>query len=150
MGNTGMLRDNRRSRIEALEPRTLLSGGTISGRTFYDGSYDGVRQSREKWIHGEFVWLDRNNDGAWDVGEPQTKTAGSVGAYTFTNLKDGVYHVRHQLGANSVSTAPIDGLRTVTIAKGRSVGSQDFGFAAGGTVSGVVEFDDNADGLHDY
>src|SRR3954463_14927510 len=116
MGNMGMRETKTAFRFESLEPRTLLSGGTISGRTFFDDSYDGVRQSREKWIHGEFVWLDRNNDGAWNVGEPQTKTAGSVGEYTFKNLKDGMYHVRHQLGANSVSTAPIDSLRTVTIA----------------------------------
>jgi hypothetical protein len=75
-------------------PGLGLSGsGQISGQAFYDWNRNGVRDSSEAGLAGVSVYLDLNNDGQWDNGEPITTTDAS-GFYHFGSLVPGNYQVR--------------------------------------------------------
>ncbi len=74
---------------------------TITGTIGDDADGDGVRDSGESASAGWKVFLDQNNNGQWDAGEPTTLTASDnpvtlqneTGTYTFTGLAPGVYTV---------------------------------------------------------
>ena len=63
----------------------MLADNTITGLIFNDANADGVRASTEKPMSGITVFLDVNNNGRRDLGEPVAFT-NSTGRYTFTNV----------------------------------------------------------------
>jgi RHS repeat-associated protein len=75
------------------------------------------------------IYLDTNNNGQLDTGEPFTKTDVN-GNYSFTNLAPNTYHVREvpQTGWNQTGPAPVPpGSYTVTVTYGQVVNGLDFG-----------------------
>src|SRR5579862_7662411 len=79
------------SKIEALESRRLLSG-SIAGVVFNDTNGDGVKQATEAPLGGTQVFLDLNNNGVFNAGEPSV-LSNLVGDYVFTGLAPGNYVV---------------------------------------------------------
>ncbi|MCA9095508.1 MAG: hypothetical protein KDA68_18645, partial [Planctomycetaceae bacterium] len=79
---------------------------TISGVAFNDRNKDGVRDPDEPGLSGITVYLDINNNGLLDAGEPSAVTSidlyytpgvDEAGTYSFDHLPKGTYHVREIL-----------------------------------------------------
>lgn len=66
---------------------------TISGLVWDDVNGNRVREPSENGLEGAPVYLDSNNNGILDGGEPTTVTNGE-GTFTFTGLKHGSYFIR--------------------------------------------------------
>jgi RHS repeat-associated protein len=81
-----------------------LPGGTIRGTVRTDPNGDGNTADGAP-MNGAQVYLDLNFDGQFSADEPLVMT-GTNGAYEFTYLKPGVYHVRQVLAAGEFQTLP--------------------------------------------
>ncbi|HWE04527.1 MAG TPA: LamG-like jellyroll fold domain-containing protein [Tepidisphaeraceae bacterium] len=66
---------------------------SLIGSVFNDANADGVQQSTEAAVSGIVVYLDENNNGIEDSGEPSA-TTNSSGVYTFSGIAAGAYAVR--------------------------------------------------------
>src|SRR4051794_19420818 len=80
--------------IESLESRTMLIG--ISGAIFQDANADRLFGNGEIGQPNVHVYLDSNQNGILDQGEPAT-TTDSAGAYRFFNLEPGIYAIGEQV-----------------------------------------------------
>jgi CSLREA domain-containing protein len=69
------------------------ASATIEGRCYQDRNADGKYQPGEQVIAGLVVYLDLNNDGHLDDGEPRQLTS-ATGEYSFTGLGVRSYTVR--------------------------------------------------------
>ena len=67
--------------------------GRISGKVFYDCNTDGSKGSDESGKPNVTVFLDLNNNGTYDSGEPATTTDAN-GNFAFSGLAAGTYKVR--------------------------------------------------------
>jgi uncharacterized delta-60 repeat protein len=82
---------------------------------------------------GETVFLDANNNGSYDTGEPTT-TTNSTGAYTFTSIAPGSYVVRQELATTTAQALPAAGAGVaVTVTAGGTVAGASFTDATLGT-----------------
>ncbi len=86
-------------------PVELVAPGEIHGTTWYDVNGDGDRDAGEQGMPGWDVFLDLNQNGQLDPGEPAQVTD-SDGNYSFTNLVPGVYRVVEQVKDDWQPTAP--------------------------------------------
>jgi len=88
--------------------------GIIAGFVWDDADGNGIFHPGELPIPGRTVYLDTNDNGALDIGEPTQTTAvddpgtaeDESGFYEFTELPAGDYIVRQQLMGADVETAP--------------------------------------------
>ncbi len=91
------------------EPFTLQApaegAGKISGIKFDDTNGNGKKEKNEPLLSGWTIYLDTNNNGALDDGEPSTET-NAQGEYEFTGLADGTYHVREVAQDGWLQTKP--------------------------------------------
>ncbi|WP_425619016.1 SdrD B-like domain-containing protein [Anatilimnocola sp. NA78] len=83
--------------------QSILS--TVAGSKWEDLDGDGVRDTGEPAFASVVVYLDTNNNGVLNAGEPQTAT-GTDGSYSFTGLMPGAYTVREVLPVNYRQTSP--------------------------------------------
>ena len=84
----------------------LFANGSISGVKFNDDNGNGVRDLGEQPRQGVTIYLDTNNNGVLDGGEPET-TSDVSGNYAFNDLAPGVtYHVREVLAVGFAQTGP--------------------------------------------
>lgn len=88
------------------------------------------------YLPGVTVYLDTDNDGVLDVGEPTTVTLADdpntpsfdeTGSYAFSGLTAGSYHVRVVPPAGGTVTAPAGGVHNVTLVSGTPQTGKDFG-----------------------
>ena len=100
--------------------------GAISGRVFTDTDGDGTPGTGEPWVVGATVYLDQNKNGVHDPSEI-TVTSGDFGEYAFTHVSAGTYTVRQVVPTGLVSSAPVNGAYTVTLAADQFLGDRDFG-----------------------
>jgi len=92
--------------MESLEGRCLLSDtGTIGGHIWWDGNGNGLQDPGEKPRVFGTVYVDLNNSGGFDSGEPITLTDAN-GNYRFANLNPGSYTVRHLIPNDAVLSYP--------------------------------------------
>src|SRR4051812_8045170 len=109
--------------IEHLELRRLLSTGRISGVISQDS--DGNSSGSIVGIEGATAYIDANNDGALNSGEPTAVTDFS-GLFKFDGLPLGEYVVRHvapagleyawwKLGSDNESTVATEELAHVKL-----------------------------------
>jgi len=70
--------------------------------------YGNVSSTSGAPLPGQHVWLDTNNDGKYEAGEPATTTDAS-GNYFFSGLTLGTYHVRQYGGGGEVVVTPSTG-----------------------------------------
>ncbi len=125
--------------------------GEISGTIFEDTNGDGVWQPLGEFARsGWTVYVDANNNGQIDPGEPSYRTSG-WGTYQFTGLEPGTYTVRLWLQPGYRQTGPVNnGGYTVTVGAGGSVSGKDFGFQSLPTeLHGTKWNDANGNGVFD-
>ncbi len=87
---------------------------SISGAAFFDANHDGTRNIGELGLSGVSVYLDINNSGSLDAGEPTTTTSADLfytpsineaGNFSFTHLARGTYTLR-ELVPDNLSATP--------------------------------------------
>jgi RHS repeat-associated protein len=115
-------------------------------RTNYSVTITGnpIEQIAEPGLAGVSVYLDANNNGVLDPGEPVQVTAeddpnttdiDETGKYKFTNLLPSTYTVREIVPQGFTQTFPSTQSHTVTLDAGEVVENIDFGNARVGTVN---------------
>lgn len=96
-------RSRPRFELDRLEPRQLLA--VISGVVYGDLDNNEVRGFFENGIPDVNVFIDANENGAFDEGEPQQLTD-SQGRYRFRGLTAGTYYVGVELPEGYGQTSP--------------------------------------------
>ena len=79
--------------------------GDLEGVLFNDVNGNGTQEGGELGVPGETVYLDLNDNGSFDVGEP-TQFTGATGTYLFQGLATGEYAVRVLLPSGGTQTSP--------------------------------------------
>ena len=120
--------------------------GSISGTKFNDVNGDGIQESGDTGLAGLTVYLDTNNNDSLDVGEISATTDAN-GAYTFTHLAPGTYHVLEVQQAGVLQTTPNPA--PITLAAGQAVSGVNFGDFREISISGSVFQDTNGNGVRD-
>jgi Aspartyl protease/SdrD B-like domain/Domain of unknown function (DUF4214) len=105
-------------------PGLGLTSGQINGQAFDDWNRNGLMDPGETGLAGVSVYIDLNNDGQWDIGDPIT-TTDAEGYYHFGGLLPGDYQVREIAPSGMVLTNPQVG--GVALLPGSSVNGVDFG-----------------------
>jgi hypothetical protein len=96
--------------------RYLPNKGSISGKVFKDIDRDGILDSDEVGATQQNVYIDANNDGAWQATEPYANLDSS-GNWSFTGLTAGTYTLGLLLTTGWGQSAPAnDGAVTVNLA----------------------------------
>jgi Ca2+-binding RTX toxin-like protein len=80
--------------------------GEIHGNKFIDFDGDGIRGPNDRGVFGWTIYLDLNNNGRLDDGEPTIQTDEN-GDYWFTDLVPGTYVVRELQQDGWTRTSPI-------------------------------------------
>ncbi len=116
---------------------------SIGGTVFNDMNADGIRGKSEGILKAQKVFLDTNNNGKLDAGEPSQVT-GSTGGFNFTNLLPGAYHLHALPGTGWRVGGPIAGY-DLTVGVGQAFTGKNFGLTQMALVSGTVfnDADDN-------
>lgn len=130
----------------------------ISGMAFNDVNQDGLRELGESGVSGVTVFIDANNNGLQDPGEPSTISSvdlfytpavNEIGTYSFTHLARGTYHVME------IVPAILEGTPATVRETYVSVGPTsrlDVDFAdqyRANEIHGVIFDDTNANHVHD-
>ncbi|MCK6471413.1 MAG: C25 family cysteine peptidase [Planctomycetes bacterium] len=84
----------------------------LSGFAFEDANKNGAKDPGEPGIAGVTVYLDLDDSGTRDGGEPSTTTL-ATGAYSFTGLAAGEYRVAQELPSGHVLISPTHPLKKV-------------------------------------
>lgn len=127
-----------RAIAEPLERRVLFAG-SIQGYIWNDVNANGVWDAPDTRALGWTVYLDLNNDGKLDAGDP-TAVTDTLGSYAFNNLPAGPFTVRYVAPDSTWHAAPNEpDHRTVSVWPGRAASGEDLGVTqAGGQISGIV------------
>ena len=122
------------------DPNLTVSTGSIAG------SVSKVASGSTSAFTGVTVYLDSNDNGVLDSGEPSTVTTSS-GAYSFTKLAPASYYLRQVVPSGYSQTSPANTPSLVTVGSGQNVTGENFTDTAttvtktasiAGTVSKVV------------
>jgi subtilisin-like proprotein convertase family protein len=123
--------------------------GEIHGTVWQDLNANGLKDSTEGGLAGWTVYIDANNNGRLDPGEPFAITD-AAGNYVLSNLPprgSTAYRIRE---VSSPSMYPADpGLQSITVGEGQIVQNVNFGDWQYGSLSGTVWHDLNRNGLRD-
>ena len=121
---------------------------SISGVVYNDQDGDGIADNPAVPIAGATVWLDLDNDGLLDNGEPSAVTSTS-GSYTFALTNAGTYTLRTQAGP-TLDTTPAS-TQMLTIAQyQRATGVTLLAKKKQtGTLNVVAYLDANGNGIRD-
>lgn len=88
------------------------SPGSISGMKWNDLNSDGIKDSGELGLANWEIYIDENQNGQLDTGEP-TQTTDAQGNYTFPNLGAGTYIIAEVQQAGWEQTYPNLGMDTI-------------------------------------
>ena len=109
--------------------------GSLAGTVFADSNGNGVRDAGERGLPGIPVYPDVNNDGVQDPTEPATTSSADLfytpavneaGAYQFTHLGAGTYHVRQVVPDVLSATPAASRERVVDLVPGEQRPGVDF------------------------
>ena len=98
-------RTTRRLRLEGLESRAMLHGGSLAGFVFFDADGDGTRDASEGGVPGIVVRLSGSETAGSSID--QSTITDNNGAYSFDELEPGTYQI-----AKRQNAATIDGLES--------------------------------------
>ncbi len=119
----------------------------LAGIVFNDLNANGVKDTGEAGLAGIKVYLDTNNNGKLDAGEP-VATTDSTGKYVFVTLNPGTYVVREVLPAGYRIDSPAAGFSSVTVTASGGA-TANFADTQKALISGTVFNDANGDKLLD-
>src|SRR5205807_8586424 len=114
--------------------RQVAPTATVGGFVFTDKNLNGVYDSADFIQTYWHVYLDSNNNGQPDPGEPDALTDGT-GHYVLTVLAGQSQTVRPWPGGN-YTTLPPSGEYDVDLPEHGTVTGQDFGLVYGANVNG--------------
>ncbi|MBP3960447.1 hypothetical protein J8F10_34910 [Gemmata sp. G18] len=107
-------------------------GGSISGTKYLDVSGNGLNKTAgtnspaDTPLAGVTIYLDLDNDGRLDAGEPETVTDAN-GNYLFTGLASKTYYVREVVPEGYIRTGPVlTDNYAVSVSAGKSYTGYDF------------------------
>ena len=120
-----------------------LKLGEIRGTKFEDRDGDGkLNKGFNRRLSGWTIYLDINNNGSLDPGEPSTVTNRS-GDYRFKSLPADTYYVREVGQVGWVQTYPANNVNVVNLMAGKISKKNNFGNFKLGTISGMKFNDAN-------
>ncbi len=123
--------------------------GGIRGVKYEDMDGDGtLKDGDHHRLAGWTVYLDLNNNGSLDSGEP-TAVTDSHGVYHFLGLLPGTYHVREVQQPGWTQTFPWSGSYTVVVKAGKIEHGKNFGNFHLGSITGMKFYDQNGNGRKD-
>jgi uncharacterized repeat protein (TIGR03803 family) len=123
--------------------------GEIRGTKYEDRDGDGkLIDGDHHRLWGWTIYLDTNNNGRLDSGEPSTVTD-FFGDYRFKNLPAGSYHVREVQKSGWIQTYPASGKYDITLTAGQAAMGKSFGNFKLGAVFGMKFWDKDGDGRQD-
>ena len=133
--------------------------GSIGDRIWIDADGDGIQDGGEAGLPGIDVYVDLNDNGVWDSGEP-LDTTDANGNYLLPGLTAGTYTVRvdpADIAAANVGYGPtydLDGNATahvavVTLGIAEDRVDADFGYRVGASVGDRVWMDRDGDGVQE-
>ena len=150
--------------LQIIDPQAAIFNSPDELISLFDGS-NGSGSSgstfSESGLAGVTIYLDLNDNGVKDPGEPSTVTAvdnpattiDETGTYSFSNLSPGSYIVREITPPNLFQTYPAQNTgHTVLLGLNyvaRAV-NIDFGNAPPGEISGTKYYDANRNGVFDF
>jgi len=127
----------------------LPAPGSINGVVFNDIDGNGTQGPAEAGITGWRVFVDSNQNGLLDAGEPSTLTDAS-GGYAFAGVPYGQTVVREVVAADWVTTSPATASRSFLQLNGTATAGVNFGNRERiGSITGTVWNDANGNGLRD-
>ena len=122
---------------------------TKSGVKFEDLDADGEnREAGEPGLSGWTIWVDYDNDGNVDAGEPSAVT-GAGGTYTITGIVPGTWRVKEVTQAGWTCSYPSPCYHEETFTSGAALTNNDFGNWTTASKSGTKFEDLDADGIKD-
>jgi hypothetical protein len=116
-------------------------------QAFIDDGGDGALDSTDVGQAGEHIFIDLNNDGQFNPGEPSGITS-DRGEVLFEGLSPGTYTLRADPLPGYQFSSPADGSRKATITAGVGA-TAAFGFTKRAAITGVVFNDANGNGIRD-
>ena len=124
--------------------------GTVSGVIFNDADLNGIQAATEPVLEGWQVYVDVNNNGTLDAGEP-TAASGADGVYTVSGVAYGSVTLREVVQPGFKTTNYLNGTTTLFLFNGENRTGVSFGNhePAEFVVSGAVFFDANHNGTRD-
>ena len=130
--------------------------GTLGDLVWEDKNADGVQDPGEPGIPGVKVFIDVNDDGSWQDGEPFSLT-GTNGIYAIGGFSTGTYSVVVDTNSFPYPLYPVydlDGTDTVnsieiTVTNGLVRTDLDYGYWRGASIGDYVWDDLNSDGIQD-
>jgi len=112
------------------------------------GEIRGTKFGGHHRLAGVTIYLDTNDNGRLDLGEPSMVTD-KLGEYHFSNLPAGTYYVREVEQPGWVEEYPASGSYTINLAAGQISSKDDFANFDLGTISGTEFNDVNGNGQQD-
>ena len=100
--------------------------GTVEGIKWDDENADGLKDTGESVLSGWRIYVDLNDDGAYQAGEP-TDVTDTNGEYAILDVPLGTYKVREVLSSGWAQTTPAVGYYEFTFTSGSSLIGIDFG-----------------------
>jgi VCBS repeat-containing protein len=124
--------------------------GTVSGVIFNDADLNGIQAATEPVMAGWQVYVDVNNNGSLDAGEPSA-ISGADGVYTVSGVGYGTNVLREVVQPGFKTTNYLNGTTTLFMFNGENRTGVSFGNhePAEFVISGAVFFDANHNGAKD-
>jgi hypothetical protein len=125
-----------------------LTTATKSGMKFEDLNANGVKDVGEPGLEGWTIYVDYDNDGLLDAGEPYGVTDAN-GLYQISGINAGTWRVKEVQKAGWIQSYPASGYHEETFVGGMNYPDNDFGNWRPATKSGMKFEDLDADGVKD-
>ena len=121
--------------------------GSVAGMVFDDANGNARRDGNEAGFAGAAVWLDLNDNGVLDSGEPSA-TADAAGQFVISNVPAGTYRLRTAAQAGYAFTSPAGGVINVTRTGALPALNNNFVLRKPfGGISGTVFLDADSNGV---
>jgi hypothetical protein len=124
------------------------TASSASGTKWQDNNGDGTRDPGDNGLAGWTFYVDYDDDGNFDPGEP-SGVSDSNGDFTIGGIAVGSYKIREISQADWSCTSPSPCYYSTTFSSGSSSPGNDFGNVEEASVSGTKWYDVDGDGNRD-